>query len=345
MNYNCFLIAQALFLTSFMSYSPSIKTVLVNTWVVKLPKDNRCIFLFDLHAKKRDERDVQQLKTVLRALVDREETTSRPLHILTESTLDQVKHTQRDIICSLEGEMTHLEIVEGQEFKHTSIESVEVRKLFAAVIYILFLDSTRPYNENIYLYHDSEKWQQGSLSFNDLLIDFQKHQKAATLTCKSLSELCDNSQEKENIEILRKRIIEETNEQFIKYSHFLKNLNIEVSTAASIYKETYHWEKSIKEKLEIILIECFSPFFDLNAFARIFTLHKQSSSLDIVLIAGSGHCWRILHNVGWALSGEDVYSETTELEDSECLPTQVLYNVLQEKTPIEEASYESCLLF
>ncbi|MBA3751523.1 hypothetical protein H0X06_01810 [Candidatus Dependentiae bacterium] len=350
MNYNRIFIIQALFVTTFVSYTPSIKSVLVNTWVVKLSKDNRCIFLFDIHAKTRDQRDVEQLRIVIKALRDREETTTRPLKILTESTLNQVRLSKRDVLFCLPGEMSCLEVIEDKEFQYTSIENVDIRGLFLAVNYILFINNSDQYNENIFLdytfHKDSFRWRIGSLSFNDLLVNYQEQQKSALATCKNLLEICDTVQENESIEKLYHSTIDETNRYFAKYSEFLKDQDIETSSSTSIYKEAFNWENPLKENVRIALIECFSPFFDLYAFARIFTLHKQNSSVDIVLIAGASHCWSILPEFGSTLQSEDVYAKTTQLDDFECLPAEVLYNVLQEKTPMEEIPpYKICNLF
>ncbi|MBA3751378.1 hypothetical protein H0X06_01065 [Candidatus Dependentiae bacterium] len=349
MNYNRIFTIHALFLASIMNYAPSVKAVLVNTWVVQLSKGNRCIFLFDIHAKTRDQRDVEQLKIVMQALIDREEATTRPLYILTESTLNEIRWTKRDVLCCLESEMTYLKIAEDKKFKYTSLENIDVRKLSAAITHILSSTNTESYDENLSLNYrfnnDFYEWRQGSLSFNDLLTEFNSQQNSALTTCKNMLELCDSIQETKNIEILYKSTIEETNRHFSKYSKFLQERNIELSSNTSIYKETYYLEKEVKENVRIILIECFSPFFDLYAFSRIFTLHKRNFSVDIVLIAGADHCWRILQEFGSTLQSEDVYSKTTELSTSECLPTEILYNVLQEKTPIEETPYPICLLF
>ncbi|MBA3751377.1 hypothetical protein H0X06_01060 [Candidatus Dependentiae bacterium] len=349
MNYNRILVIQAVFLTTCMSFTPAIKSVLINTWIEQLPKDNRCIFLFDRHAPTRDQRDVEQLKIVMQALIDREEATTRPLYILTESTLNEIRWHTRDVLCSLKSEITHLQIMEEKEFTHTSIENIDVRKLSKAVNYILCLDNTTSYDENASLNYrfnnDVYEWRQGSLSFNDLLTEFNEQQKFALTTTNSLLELCDTIQEKKDVENFYKKTIEETNGHFAKYLKFIKNQEIEVSSPTSIYQETYNWGKSLKKNLHIVLIETFSPFFDLYVFSRIFIIHKQNSSLDIVVIAGCYHCWNISAEVVGTLQGVDVYSKTTELHEIECLPPEVLYNVLQEKTPLEETPKWNCVLF
>ncbi len=291
MNHYSSVIAKLLLLVGIASYTLSLGAVIVSTVVTALPKDNRCIMLHDYH-KNNDKRDALQLKAVLRALVDREESSDRPLYILLESTLDHIRVLiEQNVLFSLATEACCLEADREEEFKHISIENIEVRQFFFAVLCILGAKETEPCNENRYLSynHGAQLWHQGSISFNDLLTDFYSHEQCANATYQNLLELCDDPQLQELIKLNYTIAINGAKKKFDQYLLFLKTVGIEASSAASIYTTTLSWSKEVKEELLDILIDCFSYFFDLNAFAKIFILHTHHTSLDIVLIAGSNH--------------------------------------------------------
>ncbi len=349
MNHYRSVIVKFLLLVGIPSYAPTLRAVIVSDVVIALPKDNRCIMLHDYHGEN-DKRDLEQLKIVLKALVDREESSNRPLYILTESTLDNIKWGKsQSILRSLKTELCCLEADREQEFQYTSIENIEIRQFFFTVLWILSTNKPEACKENRYLFynHGTQLWDPESISFNDLLTDFYSHEQSAHNTCDRLLELCNDLRLEELIKLNYTIAIDQAKKRFNEYLEFLKTVGIEPSSSASMNTETASWSTDVKKKVKDNLIYCFSYFFDLNAFARIFTLYTQNVSLDIVLIAGSNHCWEIRPLLTNDLQGEEVYAVTNEAKHrskAEVSPEE-LYAILQEKTPGLETSSWGCTLF
>ncbi|MBA2306803.1 hypothetical protein H0W26_01560 [Candidatus Dependentiae bacterium] len=339
---------QTFFLMSLMSWTSVTYTVLACVGLVELPKNNRCIALHDFHLEK-DERDAQQLETVMQALIDREKETERTLYILIESPINEVKNEKASVLCSLEREMVLVDI-DDQLFKHTSIENIEIRQFSIIVLSIFQSHENMSYNENRYFSYPRESFRQGFITFNHLLVCFQEHLQFAAATYSTLLDLCDTPEEENRLKIVYGCCLDSAQEEFNKYLDYLKGMNIDPSLTTSIYKETYEWKVPTKKKFQNVLIESFSPFFDFQCLAKVFTLHKQNTSVDILLIAGGDHCWEIRRNLNYLLFPMAIvsYSITNDGKErgTEHLSSTELYNVLQAKTPSSPTtSYAFCTLF
>ncbi len=313
----------------------SVHAVIVTATVRELSNNNRLIVLHDNH-KDSEEGDLEQLDAVVKALVDREKNTDRSIHILSESAIDQIRIQYKSVLCSLKMWLSCVD----EPLIHTVVESIEIRKLSGAVGYILGDKSTTSSNEDLYLSVDNfnQGWFQGNISFNDLYNDFKSHQKSARKIYKNLLTLCGNENEKISIEKHYNCFMDEAKLEFIKYGDFLKENDIDVCSDQSIYKKVYDWDQVKRDQLHYLVVYCFSTFFNFNAYARIINIHKQNSSLDIVVIAGGNHCWRIETPLINTLPGEEVYYKCNETEPKgfKSLPLDLIYKLFQVENPVRE---------
>ncbi|MBA3752289.1 hypothetical protein H0X06_05895 [Candidatus Dependentiae bacterium] len=344
MTYGVFFSLAGIFIVSMSS----VQAVIIIATVRELSNNNRLIVLHDNH-KDSEERDLEQLEAAVKALVDREKNTDRPIHILTESAVEEIRIYYANILCSLKTWICCLD----DELANTTIESIETRKLSGAVGYILGVKNRECLKEEHHISIDNDfknGWWVGKIVFNDLYKDFRIQQVTARQTYKDLLMICDSEQEKIYIKQYYNSFMDQAKLEFIKYGDFLKENNIDMCSDQSIYKMVYDWDQLKRDQLDYLLVYCFSPFFDFNAYARIISLHKQSSSLDIVFGAGSNHCWRIETPLINTLPGKQVYSiyNDTLPQGLRGLPQDLIYKLFQAESPAKETPYllpSFCTLF
>ncbi len=284
-----------------------------------------------------DKRDFEQLKMAFKALLDREKNTDRRIHILSESTIDQIKNRKWSILCTLDKWVSNV----TEPLEQAQAESIEVRKLYIAVVSILLSKESELAQKDLFLSFEGEGWWRTSIEFKDLLDDFKNQKKLAYKTYGNLMLVIDNKKEKEYIETVYNCAIGSAKKGFIRYGDFLKMMDIDITSSKSIYSEVWGWDKMTKDRFFQCLIDCYSPFFDFNAYARILQLHQSNSHLDIVLIAGGDHCWPIRSDILNTLPGEEVYGKVNDLmpQGSEDLSLDIIYNVLQAQSPLRETPY------
>ncbi|MBA3752301.1 hypothetical protein H0X06_05955 [Candidatus Dependentiae bacterium] len=319
----------------------SVQAVIVIATVRELSNNNRLIELHDYH-KDSEEKDLQQLEAAVKALVDREKNTARPIQILTESAVEQIRIQKASVMCSLKTWLCCLD----DELANTTVESIETRKLSGAVGYILGVKNRESLKEEHHISIDNDfknGWLVGKIVFNDLYTDFRTQQETARQTYKDLLKICDNEQEKIYVKQYYNYFMDQAKLEFIKYGDFLKESDIDFCSDQSVYKMVYDWEQVKRDQLHYLLVYCFSPFFDFNAYARIISLHKQSSSLDIVFVAGSDHCWEIKTPLINTLPGDEVYGKynNTLPPGFRGLSVDLIYKLFQAESPVKETP---CLL-
>ncbi|MBA3752300.1 hypothetical protein H0X06_05950 [Candidatus Dependentiae bacterium] len=313
----------------------SMQAVIVIATVRELSNNNRLIELHDFH-KSLHTSDLEQLEAAVKALVDREKNTDRPIHILTESAVEQIRTHYASILCSLKTWLCCLD----DELANTTVESIETRKLSGAVGYILGAPNRESVKEEHHITMKNFKngWLVGKIVFNDLYTDFRTPQETAQQTYKDLLMICDSEQEKIYVKQYYNSFMDQAKLEFIKYGDFLKESDIDICSDQSIYKMTYDWDQKKRDQLHYLLVYCFSPFFDFNAYFRIISLHKQSSSLDIVFVAGSNHCWEIKSPLIDTLPGEEVYGKYNDTlpQGFRGLSVDLIYKLFQTESPVKE---------
>ncbi|MBA3752287.1 hypothetical protein H0X06_05885 [Candidatus Dependentiae bacterium] len=316
----------------------SVDAVIVIATVRELSNNNRLIVLHDYH-KDNQEKDLEQLETAVKALVAREKNTDRPIHILTESAVEEIRIQYASILCSLKTWLC----CRDDELANTTVESIETRKLSGAVGYILGVKNRGSLKEEhrITMKNFKNGWLVGKIVFNDLYTDFRTQQETAQQTYKDLLKICDNEQEKIYVKQYYHYCMDQAKLEFIKYGNFLKENDIDMCSDQSIYKMVYDWKQKKRDQLHYLLSYCFSPFFDFNAYARVINLHKQSGSLDIVVVAGSDHCWQIENPLINTLPGDQVYGKYNYNKPVgfRGLPEDLIYKLFQAESPTKETPY------